>query len=74
MNESPKYEPGDIVIIPYENLQGVDDENCIFGKVDYSKTTYSVKIECMIWAKNEKEADYWKKRFETVSSLMGDEN
>ena len=64
----PKYKGGDIMIIPYENLQGTDAEGCLFGKVDYSKTTYSIEVKAMIWVNNDKEADYWKERFEQVSS------
>ena len=67
----PEYKAGDIMITPYENLQGVDAEGCLFGKVDYSKTTYSIKIKAMIWVNNDKEADYWKERFEQASSRIG---
>ena len=67
----PVYKAGDIMITPYENLQGVDADGCLFGKVDYGKTTYSIEVKAMIWVNNDKEADYWKERFEQVSSRYG---
>lgn len=64
----PEYKAGDIIIIPEEHLYGSDAEGCLFGKVDYSKTTYSIEVRAKIWVSKDKEADYWKERFEQVSS------
>lgn len=65
----PEYRAGDIMITPEEHLCGSEAEGCPFGKVDYSKTTYSIRIKAMIWVNNDKEANYWKERFEQVSSV-----
>ena len=68
INGLPEYKSGEIMIIGYEHMRGKDCKGCLFGKVDYSKTTYSICIKAGIWVRNGKEADYWKERFDAVSS------
>lgn len=43
-----------------------EDDGSLFGRVDYSKTTYSIKVKGTLWVDNDKEADYWIERFKTI--------
>lgn len=57
----------EIMIMGEINEVGEDDGS-LFGKVDYSKTTYSIKVKAMLWIENDKEANYWEERFkETIN-------
>lgn len=62
INDLP-YRSGMVMVIGEINEVGVDDENCLFGRIDYSKTTYSIQVKVMAYVNNDKDAEYWKKRF-----------
>ena len=63
------YENCILIITPTIHEHGVEAEGCTFGKVDYSLTTYSIEVKALILANNEREAEFWKRRFEEVGRV-----